>query len=70
MRPEQIKKIRHQYGISLAELAGWTGLPSGLIEKIEEQTAVALDTDLDRIENVLTRLVREREKRSILDRNE
>ena len=62
MLQKEIKKFRTEYGITLAELAGWTGLPSRLIEQIEEGTAPALETDLERITSVLIRLIRERDK--------
>jgi len=61
VNPYEIKRLRQEHAISLIELAAWTGLPSSLIEQIEERKAVALDSDLKRIEEALLRLVRERE---------
>lgn len=61
MHLNELKSLRQRYAITLIELAGWTGLPSGLIEQIEEKTVVALRGDLDRIEEVLMRLIQERE---------
>ena len=61
MSPDEIKRLRQQYAIPLIELAGWTGLPSGLIGQIEDKSVVALQSDLDRIETVLKRLIKERE---------
>lgn len=63
MSPDEIKRLRQDYGISLVEMAAWTGLPSSLIEQIEEKKAVALDGDLSRIVETLNRLVRDRESR-------
>ena len=61
MTPDELKRLRQQHSIPLIELAGWTGLPSGFIGQIEDKSVVALQSDLDRIEEVLKRLIRERE---------
>ena len=60
MTPDELKRWRQQYAIPLIELAGWTGLPSGFIGQIEDKSVVALQSDLDRIEEVLKRLINER----------
>jgi len=62
MSPDDLKRLREQSRISLIELAGWTGLPSAFIGQIEDKTVVALPSDLDRIETVLKRLIRESER--------
>jgi len=64
MFPEEIKRLRLQHRISLIELAGYTGLPSGLIGQIEDKSVPALQSDLDRIETVLKQLIGERERES------
>jgi len=61
MSPEELKRLRQQHSIALIELAGWTGLPSEFIGQIEDKSVVALQSDLDRIEEVLRRLIKERE---------
>ncbi len=64
MLPSEIKRVRTTNGIRVVELAALTGLPSGLIEQIEDETAVALESDLERITDALKRLIVEKNSES------
>lgn len=64
MSPDELKLLRERSGITLIELAGWTGLPSAFIGQIEDKSVVALESDLDRIETVLRRLMSDRGRSS------
>lgn len=58
MKPSELKKLREKVGATYIELACFTGLPSDYLRQIEEEKVIALDTDLERIENALRRLQR------------
>lgn len=61
MTIREIKLLRKRLNVRILELAAMTGLPSGLIEQIELEQVVALETDLERIHIALTEIARTRE---------
>ncbi len=62
MKPVELKKLREANKISRIELAANAGLPSGFIAQIEEEEAVPLESDLQRLERAIHRIVQQRDQ--------
>ena len=61
MNPAQLRKLRQDKKVSLLDIAARTGLPRDYIEKIEEGTVVALDSDLGRIRKAILQVEKDRQ---------
>lgn len=57
MTPFELRKLRTKHQISRLELAAHTGIFTEHIQKIEDETVVPLDSDLQRIEKGLRQII-------------
>ncbi|MDD5218120.1 MAG: hypothetical protein PHN49_06305 [Candidatus Omnitrophica bacterium] len=63
MMVSELKRLRIASRITVIELAAHTGLPAAYLDQIEEESVVALDSDLARIESAIHFLSSEKKRR-------
>jgi len=63
MTASELKRLRLANRITVIELAAHTGLPAAYLAQIEEESVVALDSDLARIESAIHFLSSEKKRR-------
>lgn len=61
MTIREIKLLRKNLNVRILEVAAMSGLPAGLIEQIEAEQIVALESDLERIHHALKEIEHARE---------
>lgn len=60
MTIDEVRKRRERNKISVLDLAARTGLPAEYIEKLESKEAIALESDLARLQRALLQAEKEK----------